>query len=138
MKKILLILLVSVITFACKNETKPASKTEEGQVFRGEFIYTDNAAVLKGKDFLYGVQLDAKAKELANQTKPLQREEYDMVPVVIKGILKDNPNEGWEKIVAITEIVGVSAPTAELVTKVKSSVTEEETTNTTSETKPAE
>ncbi len=138
MKKILLILLVSVITFACKNETKPASETEEGQVFRGEFIYTDNAAVLKGKDFLYGVQLDAKAKELANQTKPLQREEYDMVPVVIKGILKDNPNEGWEKIVAITEIVGVSAPTAELVTKVKSSVTEEETTNTTSETKPAE
>ncbi|WP_459210194.1 hypothetical protein [Aquimarina rhabdastrellae] len=138
MKKILLILLVSVITFACKNETKPASETEEGQVFRGEFIYTDNAAVLKGKDFLYGVQLDAKAKELANKTKPLQREEYDMVPVVIKGILKDNPNEGWEKIVAITEIVGVSAPTAELVTKVKSSVTEEETTNTTSETKPAE
>ncbi len=133
MKKTLLILAVLSLTVIACNKTEKTEKVteeivvtqnDESLTFKGDFIYTNDAAVLKGKDFIYGVKLDEKAKELASKTTPLQREEYDMVPVVIKGNLKDNPNEGWEQIIEITEIVKVNVPTSELVTKIKSSTTE--------------
>ncbi len=105
--------------FCCKNE----NKKNDSNLIRGEFILIDDAAVIKGKDFIYGVVIDEKTRELAQQVAPLQREEYDMVPVVIKGIVKPNPEQGWEEIVEIKEIIGVSAPTSELPTKIKSSDT---------------
>lgn len=127
---------VATLMVSCKNESKDSEATEEKAVeavevqnstnkngeftLRGEFIYTDEAAVLKGNDFIYGVQLDEKAKELAEKVKPLKREDYDMVPVVLKGKVKNNPNkDGWEKIVEIKEILKVEKPTAEPAIKVK-------------------
>lgn len=127
---------VATLMVSCKNESKDSEATEGKAVeavevqnstnkngeftLRGEFIYTDEAAVLKGNDFIYGVQLDEKAKELAEKVKPLKREDYDMVPVVLKGKVKNNPNkDGWEKIVEIKEILKVEKPTAEPAIKVK-------------------
>ncbi len=102
--------------FCCKTE----NKTNDPNLIRGEFILIDDAAVIKGKDFIYGVVIDEVTRELAKKVAPLQREEYDMVPVVIKGVIKPNPEQGWEEIVEIKEIIGVSAPTSELPTKIKS------------------
>ena len=52
--------------------------------------------------------------------KPLKREDYDMVPVILKGKVKNNPDkDGWEKIVEIKEIIKVEKPTAEPAIKVK-------------------
>ncbi|WP_025742201.1 hypothetical protein [Aquimarina pacifica] len=112
------ILIVLILTlFSCKKETK----NEEAQLIRGEFILTDEAAVIKGTDFIYGVVINDLTKELAKKVAPLQREKYDMVPVVVNGIITPNTEEGWEEIVEIKEIIGVSAPTSELPTKIKSS-----------------
>ena len=127
---------VATLMVSSKNESKDSEATEEKAVetvelqnainkkgeftLRGEFIYTDEAAVLKGNDFIYGVQLDEKAKELAEKVKPLKREDYDMVPVILKGKVKNNPDkDGWEKIVEIKEIIKVEKPTAEPAIKVK-------------------
>ncbi|GAA4276053.1 hypothetical protein [Aquimarina mytili] len=121
MKQPLLLIALSLILFCCKTE----NKNDDPNLIRGEFILIDDAAVIKGKDFIYGVVIDEITRELAKKVSPLQREEYDMVPVVIKGIIKPNPEQGWEEIVEIKEIIGVSAPTSELPTKIKSSDTEE-------------
>lgn len=114
MKKLCILIVLSLIIFSCKSEN-------ESDLIRGEFIFIDDAAVIKGTDFIYGVVINDLTHELAKKIEPLQREEYDMVPVVIKGIVKPNPDEGWEEIVEIKEIIGVSAPTSELPTKIKSS-----------------
>lgn len=125
MKKSLLLIIVSLLIFSCKNE-KSQSSDGETTLIRGEFILIDDAGVIKGKDFIYGVVIDDIANELNNKVKPLQREEYDMVPVVIKGIVKKNEDEGWPEVIEIKEIVGVSEPTSELPTKIKSSETAEQ------------
>lgn len=121
MKKSFILITLSLILFSCKSE----NKTEESDLIRGEFILIDGAAVIKGNDFIYGVVINDLTKELGEKVKPLQREEYDMVPVVIKGIIIPNPEQGWEEIVEIKEIIGVSAPTSELPTKIKSSENED-------------
>ncbi len=120
MKKLTFIIAVTLLIVSCKTE-KSENKSEESSVIRGEFILIDDAAVLKGNDFIYGVIINEVTRELAKKVAPLQREEYDMVPVVIKGIVKPNPEEGWEEVVEIKEIVGITAPTSELPTKIKSS-----------------
>ncbi|WP_299435777.1 hypothetical protein [uncultured Aquimarina sp.] len=120
MKNFFIILVLSLSIISCKNDTKKSSDTEPSLI-RGEFILIDNAGVIKGKDFIYGVIIDDMANELNKKIKPLQREEYDMVPVVIKGIIKENTEDGWPEVVEIKEIVGVSEPTSELPTKIKSS-----------------
>ena len=54
-------------------------KTTENQnltEYKGEFIFTDNAAVLKGSNFIYGVTIDDMAKELANKVAPVKRDEF--------------------------------------------------------------
>lgn len=123
MKKLGILIVLSLIIFSCKSE----NKSGESNLIRGEFIFIDDAAVIKGTDFIYGVVINELTHELAKKIEPLQREEYDMVPVVIKGIVKPNPDEGWEEIVEIKEIIGVSAPTSELPTKIKSPDGEENT-----------
>ncbi len=121
MKPSFIFIVLSIIIFSCKSE----NKNEEPILIRGEFILIDDAAVIKGSDFIYGVVIDEITHELAKKVTPMQREEYDMVPVVIKGFIKPNPEQGWEEIVEIKEIIGVSAPTSELPTKINSSEAEE-------------
>lgn len=127
MKKLVLLFVLTLTLFSCKQKNTEAKN--EITLIRGEFIMINDAAVIKGKDFIYGIEINAMAEELANKVKPLQREEYDMVPVVINGIIKPNPQEGWEEIVDIKEIIGVTRPTSELPTKIKSADTDEEKTS---------
>ena len=86
-----------------------------------------DAAVLKGTNFIYGVVDNAKAKELSEKVAPLKREDYDMVPVVIEGKILKNPNKGWEKIVDIQKIFGVSKPTGPLTSTLLNRVSNKET-----------
>jgi len=133
MKKIIITLLtVAAITASCKNEEKPVEKEVEetttlkanplnkNSLLQGEYIYTEEAAVLKGSSFIYGVKLDSMAQVLANKVESFKREDYDMVPVIVKGLVTKNSNkEGWEEIVEIKEIIKVSEPTSEAAIKVK-------------------
>ncbi len=126
MKKLFILFILGLVLFSCK------SKNEEPILIRGEFILIDDAAVIMGNGFIYGVIINDITHELAKKVAPLQREEYDMVPVVIKGYIKSNEGNGleeWKEIVEITEIIGVSAPTSELPTKIKSSPSQDHTSS---------
>ncbi|WP_010177890.1 hypothetical protein [Aquimarina agarilytica] len=96
-------------TEAAQSEVEASTTNAEGEVtLNAEFIHVADAAVLKGKDFIYGVVLDEKAKELSKRVTPLKKDEYDMVGVVVKGLIKPNPApEGWEQVVEIKDIVAV-------------------------------
>lgn|SRR5690606_16229772 len=105
MKKAALLLVLSVILFNCNKEP-------EGQVIKGDFVYLADAAVLQTADSIYGVVINKKMHELDDMVKQYKKEDTDMVPVEIKGIITPKPEneEGWEYRVEITEILNVSAP----------------------------
>ncbi len=119
MKKLVILVSCLLTMLSCKKEAKTDASAEgveetttnnaEGEVtLNAEFIHVADAAVLKGKDFIYGVVLDDKAKELSERVTPLKKDEYDMVGVVVKGLIKPNPApEGWEQVVEIKDIVAV-------------------------------
>ncbi len=121
MKKIVFLLIASLALVSCNQKSTEDSSSTSYEVIEGEFIYLVDAAIIKGDSFIYGVALDDKMHELATIVKPLQRDEYDMVPVVIKGIINPKPTieEGWDFIVTIKEIVEVKAPTADTSIKLE-------------------
>jgi hypothetical protein len=129
MKKIILLFAVLLAVTACKNKennTKEkeliTTKNSNLSVYRGEFIYTADGAVLKGKDFLYGVTIDEKMQELADKVASVKYDEFDMVPVVVTGTLSKKPEgvEGWDEILTIVDIVQVSKKPAKADVKIKS------------------
>lgn len=118
MKKILLLLAITISIVACKNETP---KTSNDPQFEGEFIFVTDGAVLKGDTFIYGVAIDEMSEELQEKVAPIKRDSYDMVPVVVKGILnnKTEGTEGWDEVLTITEIVSVSDTPSEADIKIE-------------------
>jgi len=112
MKKISILFIIFVSFAACKGAKEVVGKTDaEAQLITGEFLFWNNAAVLKTDTELYGIVIDEKMRELDSQCKPLQNDEFDMMVVTIKGIIKKNPQpESWEEIVQIKEIISVSKP----------------------------
>jgi|AntDeeMinimDraft_5_1070356.scaffolds.fasta_scaffold05926_3 hypothetical protein len=122
--------LILTLSISCKNasEEKKAQeankqekvKAESGKmgskrvkskdVYHGEFIFTDTAAVLKGDSFIYGVKLDSLSRDLGEKIQPMMENQYQMVPVVVKGDLKKNQNEGWDEILTIKKVLAVEKP----------------------------
>jgi hypothetical protein len=96
-----------------KTETSDVKKTEiqtSADVFKGEFIHVDTAAVLKGSSFIYGVKMDEISKQLIQQVDDIKKDDYDVINVVVKGELSKNTGEGWEEIITITSIEKVYPP----------------------------
>ncbi len=120
MKKMFLLIVLSIGIISCKNtEEKQADSVETSVAvdpsdadnnYRGDFLFMTDAAVLKGEDFIYGVTIDEMSKELAKQVESIKEDEFTMVPVFVKGIVKTKPigADGWDEILTITEIMNVS------------------------------
>lgn len=125
MKKYFFALFIFTLgLMSCQDEpNKETVKTEKKvkindsiKLLKGEFIFVDNAAVLKGANFIYGIKIDSMAMELAVQTDSVKKDEFDMVPVVLKGVVKQNKRtKGWEEIVTIKKIVKVSKSTPDSI-----------------------
>lgn len=132
MKQISLIFLMFFLLTACESDKKAKSNEQQDvealskndglRQLKGEFIYVEGAAVLKGRDFIYGVVLDEKANELIEQTNNQKVDEFDMIPVLIKGNIIDNTEDGWEKLVEVKEILRVYPPSNEDVIRVESAI----------------
>jgi hypothetical protein len=129
MKRLIVLIFLALAMVSCKNDKESTEETAvikkmkkevlpEGQLlFRGEFIYLSDAAVLTTKNEIYAVKIDGKMQELDEVAKALKQTEFDMVNVVIHGSLSSNPlkeelGEGWDKMVTITKIIEVSPATS--------------------------
>jgi hypothetical protein len=122
MKNTIILLVALTLCVSCKKETKPeATETLEGRtekqsdgltLLKGDFMYIADAAVLQTHREIYGVVIDEKMHELNEMVKPYKEEEYDWVPVEVRGKItkKAEGEEGWDYKVEIEEILGVSAP----------------------------
>ena len=124
MKKITILIALLIGFSACKKDKKTTLVTTENSnlaVYKGEFIFTDGAAVLKGSDFIYGVVVDEKMKELADKVAPAKKDPYDMVAVIVTGTLAPGPKdiETWDEFLTIIDIVQVSAKPAKADVKIK-------------------
>lgn len=129
MKKIILITFLSIVSFSCKEEIKTSKEKEskvvlnsaEENLYRGDFIFLKDAAVLKGDNFIYGVSIDELSKQLAERVKEVKVSDFDMVPVVVKGKIskKQEEQEGWDEILTITEIVLVGSSPSKIDVKIE-------------------
>ncbi len=87
---------------------------EEGEErFKGDFIFSTDAAVLTTGQEIYAVEQNDKMRELDKAARALKETDYDMVNVVVHGIKKPNPmrvetGDGWEHMVTITKIIEVA------------------------------
>jgi hypothetical protein len=124
MNKIFLLLALSIGITSCKNteedktknidtsivDNEPAASISSEDSHRGDFLFMDDAAVLKGENFIYGVTIDDMSRELAKQVKSIKEDEFTMVPVFVKGTVTTKPigADGWDEILTITEILNVS------------------------------
>ena len=141
MKKFFLLFAVAIIAISCKDEVKSSDLKDDAEkygpaksvnprmkdpeanlpIYRGEFVYVEDGAVLKGTTYIYGVVLDEVSMELAERVKPVKVNDYDMVPVVVKGVVSKKPEgeEGWDERIKITEIINVSSKPAEADIKIQ-------------------
>lgn len=114
-----MLLLVSTFIFSCNSKKSEKEETQtETQIadstalrtYRGEFIFTPEASVFKGNSFVYGVEMNEVAKELGKRVEAIKQSNYDMVPVIVRGVVtkKSQDTEGWDEIISITEIIDVS------------------------------
>ena len=116
-KSLFWILIISFVFAACGEEPgdsviqpQAPEVTEQDSIrtIEGEFIYLSDAAVFKGPDFIYGVEVDSSALELAEKIKPLTNDDFDLVPVTLKVKILPNPrNRGWDEVAKIIEIVKI-------------------------------
>ena len=121
MKKIQLLVLVLVFLSACKNDKKDSENTIETietdmendglTLLEGNFIYYADAAVFQTQTSLFGVVINEKSQELANQAKPLKKQDTDMVKARVKGSIEKKPEgeEGWDFRINIKKIISVEA-----------------------------
>jgi len=123
MKKINFIIILTLILFACKNETKPEVNLEENRsksydesdglvTMKGDFVYYDNAAVFQTSNEIYGVVIDENLHLLEKQVKAFKKEATDMVPITVRvrKFEKAEGEEGWQHRVEIKEVLNVEAP----------------------------
>lgn len=112
--------LVSCQENGKKDESAPqldAQKEKGSRVYEGDervkghFIYVDSLAVLKGREFIYGITMNEKAEELVERTNAVKRDNFDMIPVTVTGEIKKSEDKNtWEEWLLIEEIVEVKAP----------------------------
>lgn len=110
MKKNLFLLILFPIILGCGNSGKENPEPARTGEYRGEFVYTPEAAVLRGNSFIYGVFLNDLASELATQVEAVKEDDSDIVSVTVEGEVTRQPpgSEGWDEIITITKIINVS------------------------------
>ncbi len=125
MKKMIYILFSAVLLLSsCKKnadnsqqekpQTEIATEATNGlTTVSGEFLYMADAAVLNTGQKVYGVTINEKMHELNGKVKLMKKEDFDMIPVTVRGTISKKPEgqEGWPEIIDIKEIVSVSPAT---------------------------
>jgi len=118
MKKFLLLVIIILFAFvACDNEPEKQPEMESTekvvdsiQVYVGDFISVGETAVLKGDKFVYQVKMDSVVLKLKDSLNSFKKGENSIIPIKIKGQVKDNIQaKGYSKVIEITEVVDIMA-----------------------------
>ena len=120
-EKVLALLLCLTLFSACGTDSRdedmesnePVAVQDSIPTLQGEFIYLSDAAVFKGKGFIYGVMIDSIALDLAEKVQAFKKDNFDLVPVVLKAKIINNPRQtGYDKVIEIKEVLEAPAKKA--------------------------
>lgn len=102
MKKAIIVILL-IVFVSCK--------TDQGEQYKGDFVYYADAAVFQVGNDIHGVVLNDQVNQIAEQAKAFQKEPTDMVKIEVLGELipKDENEEGWPYKLKINKVISVSA-----------------------------
>ena len=112
--KILIFFLL--ITFSCDSKQNKIvsnevveTKNNDLIILSGDYVFYNNAAVLQTNKNVYGIIINEKVNELNEKLSSIKKDEFDFIPVILKGRLKnkDKNDEGWSVKLEITEIVEI-------------------------------
>ncbi|MCL6219642.1 hypothetical protein [Zunongwangia pacifica] len=120
MKKILFIFLLLITIASCKDDTKQTvqenvaeeQETEQDTVptVVGKFVFTEKDAILRGENFIYNVEIDSLSRNLGKQVEAYKTDDFEMIPVKVKGKLKQSPRQtGIKRNIELREIVAILA-----------------------------
>ncbi|MDN3595747.1 hypothetical protein [Zunongwangia endophytica] len=118
MKKILCVFFLTLVCLSCEEKTEKkvqettSTETEQDTVptLIGDFVYADEAALFRGEDFIYNVEIDSLSRSLANQVKAYKTDDFEMVPVKVRGKIKQSPGQsGIRENLELREIIAVLA-----------------------------
>ena len=108
MKKGIFVILLALLSLtSCGSDSNEDLQPKEEVVvkdsiptLKGEFIFLSDAAVFKGNDFIYGVAIDSISKDLAKQVEAYKKDQFDMIPVTLKGKIISSPGtKGWDEFI---------------------------------------
>lgn len=124
MKKIILLLMLSIVTFSCKNSEEKNKESEEMTVentenlkaYSGDYIDSNGALVLLGTNFIYGVKHNEMSDQLSKRVAAVKKNDFDMVNVIVRGTVSKNTDTDseWEEVITIEEIMRVSDKPSEV------------------------
>jgi len=127
MKKIILLLALSLSIFSCKNSEEKKEETQEvtvgtvekAKAYKGDFIDSNGVMVLMGNNFIYGVKRNSLSEQLSKQVAAIKQNDMDMVNVIVRGNVTENTDSEseWEEIITITEIMNVATKPSDEVIK---------------------
>ena len=116
MKKYRILILIALFSFSCdKKQNKVVSnevfetKNNDLIILSGDYVFYNNAAVLQTNKNVYGIVINEKVNELNQRLTSIKKDEFDFIPVILKGKLqnKKEDEEGWSVKLEITEIVEI-------------------------------
>ena len=117
MKKLLFIFLLVSFILSCKDNSEKTiqDNTDDNETAQdsvptvtGKFIFTEEDAILRGDDFIYNVEIDSLSRVLAKQIEAYKTDDFQMIPVKVKGKIKQSPRQtGIKKNIELREIVAI-------------------------------
>ncbi|MBT7527975.1 hypothetical protein N9V44_03040 [Flavobacteriaceae bacterium] len=116
MKIYKILILFLLITFSCDSKQDKVvsnevveTKNNDLIILSGDYVFYNNAAVLQTNKNVYGIIINEKVNELNEKLSSIKKDEFDFIPVILKGRLKnkDKNDEGWSVKLEITEIVEI-------------------------------
>ena len=112
--KILIFILLFSLSCDSKQDRGVSNKVVETKnndliILSGDYVFYNNAAVLQTNKNVYGIIINEKVNELNEKLSSIKKDEFDFIPVILKGRLqnKDKNDEGWSVKLEITEIVEI-------------------------------
>ncbi|MDT0555422.1 hypothetical protein [Patiriisocius hiemis] len=77
--------------------------------FAGEYYKSNEQAIFKTEYFTFSIIENEMAKELDEKIQKHKKDEFDFVPVVVRGKIskKNKDEEGWEQKITVSEIISV-------------------------------
>ena len=116
MKIYKILILFLLISFRCDSKQNKVvsnevveTKNNDLIILSGDYVFYNNAAVLQTNKNVYGIIINEKVNELNEKLSSIKKDEFDFIPVILKGRLKnkDKNDEGWSVKLEITEIVEI-------------------------------